>query len=870
MRIAGLVFGLFLAALPLQWIVGQIRILRRQQKTSVLHPEIASRWSGHRAFRRRSAARVLGIGGFILLTVWGLRYAGEAGEAFRIAAEDGRSQPWTYVLDPWFVAKTCPQALMLLLAAVVGFCLLLRWKPVRSVERLVLETLGGPNSLDGPNPSPSMERLIPETLNQRATDGARRPSQSWTWIVLGLATVAAALAILEWIEPCYFVQDDNFANVLPGILQGCRSIFHGEFPDFDPCQLMGMPAAGKGAFTLLYPPTIASYAIARWGLGNECYTLEVFAALHLLAGYLASYAAARAVGLQPVLAYVLGISYVLSGYILLVGRSWHAVLTLVFWLPLLFCCMEGWLKGRANWRWLLATGLAIGGFYYMGFAQYWFYGMLLLGLTAVVAAICGRVALRQLIWPLAASLLGLALLLPTLIVQLELTRGMTEKEANFGKGIEQGLLATLAPFPFTRAEGFMGLPANREEVLATQWYYAGTFLMACAFLSMGMMLAYRCRRAWLGQHPWMVAAIVSLWLSLGREGVLWTAIGNLPVIRAVNHHPHRLMPFVVFFSLIAGGIFLERLLRRATSRKWEYWIAAATAILMLYHVSLSRNSLWSYGDRPYPELPQEIAERVLPGQDPQAGRVLSYGPFRTGLPGYAFTLPLSLPSAYGAYGLGGYDPIIEDRPETRAYQDKFAASPMEASRAYAVRWILVANADYYKKEWEYWWAARKSTWCFGFSDSGWHDYREKFLPAAKLRAQREEVSLYEIPEASPMAFDRARPRAPLSIEFHGWGAEVEVPGSGQRTVVVNLVVRPWLKAACGEQRLESSADEWGRMEVRVPQGVNRFQVFYDLPWRRGIVLGIIVAITTLVGFSIIYRMRLLEPCPIADSTSRRN
>ena len=90
----------------------------------------------------------------------------------------------------------------------------------------------------------------------------------------------------------------------------------------------------------------------------------------------------------------------------------------------------------------------------------------------------------------------------------------------------------------------MELPANREPVLETQWYYAGTFLMACAFLGLGAVLAYRCRRAWLGQHPWTATAILSLWLGLGREGLLWTAMGNLPVIRAVNHHPHRLMPFI--------------------------------------------------------------------------------------------------------------------------------------------------------------------------------------------------------------------------------------------------------------------------------------------------------------------------------------
>ena len=128
---------------------------------------------------------------------------------------------------------------------------------------------------------------------------------------------------------------------------------------------------------------------------------------------------------------------------------------------------------------------------------------------------------------------------------------------------------------------------------------------------------------------------------------------------------------------------------------------------MLYHVSLSRNSLWCYGDRPYPQLPREIAERVLPSQNPLAGRVWWYGPFRAGLPGFAYVLPLSLPSAYGAYGFGGYDPIIEARPETQAFRNKFAASPAEASRAYGIRWVLVANADYYRKEWEYWRAVQE-------------------------------------------------------------------------------------------------------------------------------------------------------------------
>ena len=168
------------------------------------------------------------------------------------------------------------------MGTVVGLYALLRLKTAAPIERTVLRALGSEEQKAG-----SREQ------------GAGSREQGRAWIAMGLAMVAAALAILEWIEPFYFVQDDNFANVLPGVLQGCRSMFRGGFPDFDPYQYMGMPNAGKGIFALFYPPTIASYAIARWVLGNENWTIDVFAAMHLLAGYVASFAAARMAGLRP-------------------------------------------------------------------------------------------------------------------------------------------------------------------------------------------------------------------------------------------------------------------------------------------------------------------------------------------------------------------------------------------------------------------------------------------------------------------------------------------------------------------------------------------------------------------------------------------
>jgi hypothetical protein len=820
------------------------------------------RADGWGPFRRRGMFRVLVISGFIVATVWIVQYAGVAGDVSRSLQDAGQRAPVTRLLDPLLIARACPVGLASVLTLVVGFFALLRLKAARAVERRVLRALG---QGAGSREQGGRQRFSLALLARPRSESGR----DWRWIVLGLAVVAASLAILEWVEPCYFVQDDNFANVLPGVLQGCRSMCHGEFPDFDPCQYLGMPNAGKGIFALFYPPTIASYAIARWLLGDENWTLDVFAAMHLLAGYVVSYAAARRAGMRPSLAFAVGISFVLSGYILVVGRGWHAVLTLVFWLPLLFCSMEAWLDGRTGWKWLLASGLAIGGFYYMGFPQYWVYAIFFLALVAVTAVAGGRVAPRNLIWLVAAGLLGIAVLLPTLIVQFEITRGMEEKTANFGMGFEQGLVATVAPFPLSHAEGFMGIPANCDKDLQSESYYAGTIVMAGGYVVLGVLLAYRCRRQWLAANPWVVAAAVSLWLGLGSPGLLWSELGKLPVMRAVNHHPHRLLPFFVFFCLVIGGRFIEGLLRGIArsrrgadfqsavhkadwksaphGRRWEYAIAAATAVLMLCHVSLARNSLWCYGDRPYPLLPKEIAQRVLPSDNKQFGRVMWYGPWRSGQTGYAYLLPHSLPSAYGACAFAGYDPIIERRPESMAIQERFDHDPVATARAFAVRWILAANPEHYRPERDFWQAVRKKDWCFDFMEEGPPSGEERVMAAAQLRLDRDDVRLYELSGPCNMAFDKLKPEIALPIKFHGWGAEVESPGGGERTIIVNMAMRPWVRARAKGGTLPISADEWGRVEVGVPDGVANFEVDYQLPWRRGLLFGVGLAAVTLLG-----------------------
>jgi len=824
---------------------------------------------------RRPANWVIFVAVAVVLLVWVPKYLGQASTYIRaqspadkVPAEDPfryalmhhdwnqvaklvAGLPWRKLLDPVFVMQACPVGLLSVLAVLVTFFLFLRLQRNAWLEEIILGGVGGDVPL-GDNLAPAL--------------AASRAPRSRYWILAGLAFVVLCFCVLERHESYYFVQDDVFAGELPAIRQQCGYLAQGEFPDWNPCQFMGEAAAPTGMGSLLYPPTLASYAVARWGLGDEYAMMEVFALGHLLAGFVVSFLMARALGMRPAIAFTLAISFVLCGYFLIVGRAWHATLPIMVWMPLLVWAAHRWMQGPVSWGWLCATSVSIAAFYYVGFPQYWFYGLFLIGAAALCALVCGRVAWRACVWPIAAFLLALAIMLPQLVAQMTVTAGMAPDTASYGEGFMNGLAAVVLPYPGSHAEGFMPVPANRELMLETQWYYAGTVLAAGGYVALGALLVYRWKRSWLKRNPWLASALLALWLGLGPAFGLWSLFGCLPVVKSVNHYPHRLLPFFILFCVIAGGLLLERVLQGTASKKWERWIALSVAVLMLYHTALARNSLWCYADRPYPPLSAEVAQRLLAREDAPASRFLYYGPVRSGLPRFSQAMPLNLATAYGSYAFGGYDPIMERRPETVAAEERMKEQPIEACRAYAVRWIIVANAEHYRQEAPYWRSFLDGDWCWNYmKDDRLPSYVQALREASTPVFQCDEMTLYELDNASPLAFAENQPRTALPIRYHGWGAEVEVwdglprPSIGERSIVVNILQRPWLQAVADGRTLPSSADDWGRMRITVPDGVARVEVRYDVGWQRGILYGLVLAALTLAGCVLIARRTARGP-----------
>src|SRR5437762_12566947 len=125
---------------------------------------------------------------------------------------------------------------------------------------------------------------IPVCAETHAQTGMSVPPSQW-WNLVGWLCLIGGFIGLQFVEPYYFTQDDALLGELPGILLGCRSLWEGTFPDWNPYVFMGSPLATIGFWAITYPPQLLSYAIARHLLGDEYATMEVFAALHLMAGF---------------------------------------------------------------------------------------------------------------------------------------------------------------------------------------------------------------------------------------------------------------------------------------------------------------------------------------------------------------------------------------------------------------------------------------------------------------------------------------------------------------------------------------------------------------------------------------------------------
>jgi hypothetical protein len=663
---------------------------------------------------------------------------------------------------------------------------------------------------------------------------------TFAWLAGGLLLVAGNLALLQWRHPQTFTHDDNLSQFLPVIVHGCRSLIDdGVFPTWNPHQFACAPTTSVGTYALTYPPTYLSYCVARHALGNEFLTLEVFGVLHLLAGYLTMFGAARSMGMRPSLAATAGVCFALCGFFLIAGRSWYYMLPLAAWLPLLALSIWNMRDGRLGWGWMLGTGALLGTLFHAGNAQMWFYAVTFIGLAAVYLPLYGGQSWRILVPATCAVFLGAAIAAPLLVPQFVETAGL--KRFAGGEPIVRGLTAMFLPWPLASADR-PGMAETRYLGYMSQFYYAGTVFTTVAAVGWFSCVFHRWHRRIAGANLLLALALAAFIYALGRPGMMWGLTGELPIFKQFRH-PMKYLVYVHLFGILGGGLIVERLLRRHARRWAEGLIAGACALLMSYHTLLALPSFFSWGFYPYPAAP-ELA-RELAGRP--TARLFPVAPRRSTAANFAESQMLNLPTVYGTYSLVGYDPLIEENPQHQAVRKRLMEQPLEALRAYGVRYVTVYPVQdlprmpeghkYFRAY--YWEGAEKSV------------HRATLQHGTLLRAVRG-ASLYQIEGAAPLAFAKSAPEDELSIQFDAAGADVVLGSTAvdsPQTIIVNVLPPPFLRVLADGRPVPHDTDEWGRLRIQAPAGAARLRLSYVPCWYLGTALGVALAGASVAVFS---------------------
>ena len=698
----------------------------------------------------------------------------------------------------------------------------------------------------------------------RALTGEQNPDPGGfgNWRLCGLVMVAGALLLLEFRQPFYFTQDDNYSQFLPVIVDACRAVFSGHWPLWNPHQLMGSPTGTVGTYALTYPFTYLAFGVARL-MGNEYLTIEVFAVMHMAAGYLVTFAMLRGCRLRAVLCATGAFTFVLSGYFLVAGRSWYYMLPVMVWAPCLVIAVNRLLRAEPGWRWAAGTGLAIGLFFHAGNAQMWVYALLFFGLSVGILLLAGEIPAPRVLWCVPALLIGVGIAAPLLVLQVEQT-AQVHRGGGLGYGVTAAAPQMLLPLGHMIPDPED--PAGQYRSDRAEIYYAGTIFTAVTWAGIaalfGLLMGCRARKAQtrlvVGRNVWLICAAVALLLGLGSAGLLWDMMAKLPMFDKFNV-PKKFLAYINLFSIIGGGMILERVMR--SRRRAEMWISGVVCVLMLVHLHAARESFCNFGALPYPAASAEIAAKVT---DANRGRLQVIAPLRSRMPGYTRTMALNLATVAGAYAFSGYDPLVENSPENDAAFAKMRDDPIGAAQAYGVRWVLVSPLIYTEAAWS--------------PDGSLQQINPREVRSVSMfRKDADSVlesragALYHLRNADPMAFRAAIPQQALPVRFDSTGVRVDVSTvPAGETLVVNVLWRPWLKA----QNAALHADRWGRVELTLPRPMKTLDIEYLPPWKRAVagslivlVFGILSGLAVPAGQRQMARAmaRIFERRPLAES-----
>jgi len=642
---------------------------------------------------------------------------------------------------------------------------------------------------------------------------------------LGFVFVIVTLLFLEWRDPFFFTQDDNF-SMGPVAIAAARGLLSGVFPTWNPSQFLGQPNSVQSIYGLTYPWTYIAFAFVHW-LGHDNWFIEAFVIPHVLAGYWTTVWAARTLRVRPSLAVAASISFVLSGTVLMMSRSYSTMNPLVFWAPLLIVAAETLRRGSPALKWAAATALVVGLYCHSGNGQMWAYAVMFFGLVLLLYVFTGETNRRASSFAIAiAACFSLAISLLLIVPQLWFMQTVI-REGGRGRGVFSSFQAMVLPMPLAHAEHpqFWGNPKYMAS-----YYYAGTILTVCALAAIivcvGVLLSCRGTKRVVVDNAWLLCALFALCIADGPSASIWRVMMHLPVFDKFTG-PWKLLIFFHLFAALASVLILERLCRAGRiSLRWERAVPVAVAALIALNAFYTRTAFYNYGDKPYPAMPPPLVALLHGEPLTTRGRVLPIGPYRSPRPGYALSMNLDFPSYYGVEAFAGYDPFVGNTNENLYSASRLDHDPLGAARAYGLRWILLHRSAIEKRSWRGGFPIAAE----GLDDVSLGEFT-RLAPHARLRLAMPLLQVWEIPGVDPMAFPDGTPSQPLPVAFDQAGVTVDVRSLRRATtIVVNVLGRRGMAGSIDGSPVELAGDDWGRCVVSVPPGASRVRIAYEPPW----------------------------------------
>jgi hypothetical protein len=661
---------------------------------------------------------------------------------------------------------------------------------------------------------------------------AASPDRPWPSLLGGVVFLITVLTVLELRQPFFFTQDDNLMQFLPVILQGCRSLLQGVLPTWNPYQLLGAPTTTVGVYSLTYPVTYFSYALSRYLLGNENFTIEIYCIFHIITGYFALYWAARCHRIRPSLAATAALCAVLSGWSLIATRSWFYVGPIFLYLPLLIVGVSKLTSGSGGWKWMGSMSVAIALFFYAGNVQFWVYGLLFLWIAIIVSWSCRLLRGAQVLGAVAATLLGVAFAFPLLLPQFLQTRDVFRTMVPDVGVLYKQWQAFFVPGPWIHAYD----PANSVD---PQWLtgglivYSGTTFVLLAALLVPCYFFYRVPRREIGQNVWFVCGVISFLAAIGLPGVIWPIMLRLPLLSKFRI-PIKFLAFFDIFIVIVGAMILERLLRRVRwAKQVEICAVVATLVLLGTTGTMRLPSWYSYGIKPYPTS-RPLIEQI---SGDHAHRVMSITFERSPSPRYWEEFPHNIGTVYNVPAFNGYDPLVRYAPEYRKAMERFEKEPVQTLQEYGVEYIL-APADF----------RRPILSAYGGSH---HAESTSLIPAsvrAKVLAQTElvfvddEISIRRIANARPLAYLETNPELALPVRLRADGFDLDTSSAPQAArVVANFLWYPESRAEADGRPLVVTQDSYQRIVFDLPASTKQVRIRFAPAWWKGFAIGAFVA-----------------------------